>query len=87
MQLFAGIASDTLGRRWLCALGLWTSASGLLVAALGAGYHGALLGSHTASTPAALAELQFGYLVLSSCLLGLGSGLMYSVSAWGVTPP
>lgn len=71
MLLVASMLSDVVGRKWMIAGGLVTSAAGLVTAALGAGF-GA--GAGVGGTGAGM--LLFGYLELASVLLGCGTGLM-----------
>lgn len=82
-MLLAGSISDRIGRRGPIVLGLAVGAAALLVAACGAGYGGRYLPAGMSAE--GRAELQFGYLVLSSALLGLGTGLMYPVLAAAVS--
>lgn len=78
-QLLAGLISDRIGRRAPMAAGLIGGAAAMLIAAVGAGFHGrVLIGIAPAND---VKSLQFGYLVLSGVLLGLSTGLMYPVLA------
>ena len=79
-QLLAGMVSDRVGRKTPMCLGLLGGSAALLVAAVGAGWHGrASIG--VGVSPDELRQLQFGYLVLSGVLLGFFTGLMYPVLA------
>ena len=80
-QLFAGLASDRLGRKAPMLLGLVGGAASLALAAFGAGFGGDFLPGSDGDAPDANDGLRFGYLVLSGALLGLFTGLMYPVLA------
>lgn len=82
-----GMLSDVAGRRWLVVSGLALNAAGLMTAAFGAGFGGALLGPDVRQAGADSVTgliVRYGYLVLSSCLMGTGGGLMYPVMAAAV---
>jgi len=74
-QLFAGLLSDKIGRRWPMSLGLLGGAGALLLAAFGAGYDGKYLPGD------ASLDARFGNLLASGVFLGLCTGLMYPVLA------
>uniref|UniRef100_A0A7S1SG99 Major facilitator superfamily (MFS) profile domain-containing protein n=1 Tax=Tetraselmis chuii TaxID=63592 RepID=A0A7S1SG99_9CHLO len=76
-QFLAGLLSDRVGRKWPMAVGLFVTASGLLVVVFGMGFDGAFLA--TGSSDGQVAELQFGHLILAACLMGIGSGIAYPV--------
>jgi MFS family permease len=67
-QFLAGLLSDRVGRKWPMAVGLFVTASGLLVVVFGMGFDGAFLA--TGSSDGQVAELQFGHLILAACLMG-----------------
>ena len=69
-QIFAGVASDRVGRRWPMSVGLIGGAASLLLAAFGAGYDGRYLSRDTL-------DARFANLMASCVLLGLFTGLMY----------
>ena len=73
-QIFAGVASDRVGRRWPMSVGLIGGAASLLLAAFGAGYDGRYLSRDTL-------DARFANLMASGVLLGLFTGLMYPVLA------
>lgn len=74
-QAVAGAASDRAGRRAPIAAGLFGASIALVLCALGAGGHPekARPGQQEGSMS------QFGYLVVSSSLLGVSQGVMYPV--------
>ncbi|GIL45079.1 hypothetical protein Vafri_2024 [Volvox africanus] len=77
VQLLAGAVSDTAGRKAPIMLGLLLNTAGLLTSACGAGWGGRLLVA--AVTPQQRLLVQFGYLLLGSCLMGSGAGVFYPV--------
>ena len=72
-QAPAGAASDLAGRRAFLAFGLLGAAVALVIAALGAGYHGRALPASQRAWP----EAPFAFLLLSSLVLGVCQGLAY----------
>ena len=76
-QLFAGILSDKVGRRWCITVGLFGGAFSLCLAAFGAGYDG----KFTAGDDGESLDQRFTNLVVAGVLLGLFTGLMYPVLA------
>ncbi|EFJ47610.1 hypothetical protein VOLCADRAFT_91917 [Volvox carteri f. nagariensis] len=77
VQLLSGAVSDSTGRKGPVLVGLLLNAAGLLTSACGAGWGGRLLGS--AVTPPQRLLVQYGYLMLGSCLMGSGAGVFYPV--------
>ncbi|KAG2442164.1 hypothetical protein HYH02_009652 [Chlamydomonas schloesseri] len=86
-QLLSGGVSDAagVGRRPPVVLGLLLNCAGLLTAACGAGWGGALLSLSGVSQGSSPQEVEarrataYGYLMLASCLMGAGAGVFYPV--------
>ncbi|GIL76367.1 hypothetical protein Vretimale_5928 [Volvox reticuliferus] len=77
VQLLSGAVSDTAGRKAPVVVGLLLNTAGLLTSACGAGWGGRLLGPTV--MPQQRLLVQYGYLLLGSCLMGSGAGVFYPV--------